>query len=345
MLPSDHLELDAPDFDSEWKWIGSYSTFRAATFVRLYPDNLLLPSLITHQTPAFSALVEQTRPTKRLTPQDVCTLAQTYSSYLHDVSSLDIAATCQVETQVNKNDPCKTAAPVRKNLLYMFGRATSGKVYWSSIDPTDRSGYAQSFWSEVSLAPKDGKATASKVVNIIGALPWLDPSVGQHYIYLFLDIDELGVRKLKGARLDLSSYTPDTVWRSEPLDLDVSDLPRNNWGVSNPSDAPIAVQHLTILPVQSDSVLEPPQLAIHQPNRTFYVFVRPLDAAGSGWKEGDWKDYQIEPRYNAPPSLLAEQVDKLEAALRVNKLDWLVYRHGKSRRAYAVIPGGLRLRL
>jgi hypothetical protein len=65
MLPSDHLDLDAPDFDSEWEWIGSYSTWRSAMFVFLYPENLLLPSLITRRTPAFNALIEQTRPSRR----------------------------------------------------------------------------------------------------------------------------------------------------------------------------------------------------------------------------------------------------------------------------------------
>ena len=45
VLPSDQIDLDAPDFDSEWEWIGSYSTFRAAMFVSMYPDNFRHPDV------------------------------------------------------------------------------------------------------------------------------------------------------------------------------------------------------------------------------------------------------------------------------------------------------------
>jgi hypothetical protein len=340
VLPSDHLELEAPDFDSEWEWIGSYSTWRAAMFVRLYPDNLLHPSLITHQTPAFRALVEQTRPTRRLTPKEACLKAQTYSNYLRDVSSLDIAATCQVLTDIDKNTPCKTAALVRKNLLYMFGRTTSGKVYWSAIDPGDRSGFAQSFWDEVPLAPKEGKSPAPKVVTIIGALPWLDRNLNQHYIYLFLDTVEAGVRKLTSIRFDLDRYGPHA-WEAV---TELSSLPTYNDPYTNVV-LPIAVNKLTILPVQSNSVSEPPRLAVHAHLHTFKAYVRPLNAAGNDWEAGDWGTYEIEMVLGGLGKQI-ERIDYLEAALRVNKVNWLVYRHLPKgggtpiRRAYAVPSAG-----
>src|SRR5262249_9921462 len=44
------LELRATDFDEDWKWLGSYATWRAAMFVYLYPENLLYPSLRHWQT-------------------------------------------------------------------------------------------------------------------------------------------------------------------------------------------------------------------------------------------------------------------------------------------------------
>jgi len=337
VLPSDHLELDAPDFDSEWEWIGSYSTWRSAMFVRLYPDNLLHPSLITHQTPVFSALVEQTRPTKRLTPEAACELAQIYSHYLRDVSSLDIGATCQVQTEVNKNDPCKTAAPVRKNLLYMFGRTTWGKVYWSAVDPGDRSGYAQSFWDEVPVGPKEGNAQTLKVVRIIGALPWLDRDAGQHHIYLFLDTDEPGGRRLRIFRFNLDNYGKSGAWAAGAL-LDLPPHPVTGELVP-PS-------RLTVLPVQSDSVTERPRLAVHEHLTTFNAYIRPLNATGDGWEgsASDWAKYQVEPRYTQGDLMFGETVHALEAALRVNKVNWLVYQHrnkyGKGERhAFATVTG------
>lgn len=342
VLPSDHLELEAPDFDAEWEWIGSYATWRSAMFVRLYPENLLHPSLITHQTPAFRELVQETRPTKRISPKRACELAQRYANYLRDVASLDIGATCHVHTDVNANDPCKTAAPIRKNLLFMFGRTTWGKVYWSAIDPKDQSGYTQSFWDEVPLGPKEGNAATQTGIKIIGALPWLDRAVGQHYIYLFLDVDERGTRKLKCMKFDLDRYGSKP-WAGEAVELSVADLPRNTWGLP-PVAPPIAVQHLKILPVQSDSVTEPPRLAIHQHTTTLYAFIRPLNATGDGWREGDWKNYEIEPRYTQSGFISPETVYGLEAALRVNSINWLVYqaknKYGTAERhAFATVAG------
>ena len=62
------LQLDADHFDTEWQWLGAYSTWRAALQVFLYPENAPDPSLRDRQTPAFRELVELTgaRPASRL---------------------------------------------------------------------------------------------------------------------------------------------------------------------------------------------------------------------------------------------------------------------------------------
>jgi hypothetical protein len=334
VLPSDHLELDAFDFDAEWKWIGSYATWRSAMFVRLYPDNLLLPSLITHQTPAFRALVKQSRPTERLTPKDACELAQNYFNYLRDITSLEIEGTCQVSTNVPMmpmSDPCKMAMSVNKTLFYMFGRTETGdKIYWSVIDPADHSGYAQSFWANVQLGPKDGKAPAMKIVNIIGALPWLNRLQGQHYIYLFVDANGANGRKVLRVRLDLDHFEPNAAWIGELQTLEMGDVP----GFPN---SPIAMDLLTVVPVQSDSVSDPPRLAV-QEHWTRNVYIRPLNATGDGW-EGDWKTFRVTPRYRdeqfSPPD---PDVD-LKAALRVNRVNWVIYRSGQALRVFADIIG------
>lgn len=336
VLPSDQLTPDAPDFDAEWTWIGSYSTFRGAMFVHMYPENLLEPSLIPHQTPAFRELAEQSRPTKRLTPKEACLKAQIYSNYLREVSSLDIEATCQVKTPVDTSDPCKTPAPVHKDLLYMFGRTTAGrggKVYWSAIDPLDRSGYAQSFWEEVPIAPKDSKAPAPKVLRIIGALPWLNRDADKHHIYLFLDTDEPSGRKLRFVRFNLDLYRRDGAWEG-PSEL--TDLPKytilNDTIPLTTTIAEIPVDKLTILPVQSNSVSKPPALAIHAHAHTHSVYFRALNETGDGWAGDKWPA-EFEPRYR--DSL--DRVDELEAALCVNDINWLVYKNknASSHRAYA----------
>ena len=345
-LLSNHLELDAPDFDTEWEWMGSYATWRSAMFVRLYPENLLHPSLITHQTPAFTKLVEETRPTRRLTPEKACELWRAYANYLGEVVSLEISATCEVYTEVTKKATCKTSAHIYRYLLYMFGRTTFGNIYWSAIDPEDRSGYAQSFWDEIPLAPKDGKPPALKVEKIIGALPWLDRRIGQHYIYLFLVVDELGERKLMRIRFDLDSYS----WESEPLEIS---------GLHVVNGKQMTAGDVTILPVQSDSYQEAPRLAVYDP-WSKNVFIRPLNTSGDGWEPspeawapwqqalakelGDWWNFRIVPRQRSAAGA-PMKVDDLEAALRVNKVDWIVFWHyiseaqGSLRAAFANVPG------
>ncbi len=321
-LPSETLDLDAPDFDEEWEWLGSYATWRSATFVYLYPDNLLQPSLITHQTPAFEHLVEITRTTRRISAEDACNAVRAYSSYLRDVSSLDIAATCQVETKFAPNDPCKSAATVSKNLLYMFGRTKEGKVYWSTIDPKDHSGYAQSFWDVVLIGPKDKKESTPKVTKIIGALPWTHDKLNQHYIYLFFIASHSEDVKLNFIRFDLDKNE----WKK---DEDLKELKIENLKYFDHSDPPqqhdTPLRAMTILPVQSNSVFDPPQLAIHLHGTTQRIYIRSLNEAGDNWQdeERNWDSFELKlPRidpfiYNFPA--------QLEAALLVGGTIWVVY--------------------
>jgi hypothetical protein len=88
------LTLDAPNFDEEWRWIGSYATWRAAMFVFMYPDNLLLPSLRRQQTPAFRDLVTALRSGRRLTPVRARQIAAGYERYWGDVGLLKAVASC-----------------------------------------------------------------------------------------------------------------------------------------------------------------------------------------------------------------------------------------------------------
>ncbi|HEY9284961.1 MAG TPA: neuraminidase-like domain-containing protein [Pyrinomonadaceae bacterium] len=48
------LSLDAPNFEEEWKWLGSYATWRSAMFVFLYPENVLMPSLYRNGSWTFN---------------------------------------------------------------------------------------------------------------------------------------------------------------------------------------------------------------------------------------------------------------------------------------------------
>ena len=76
------------EFDEEWRWIGSYDTWRAAAFVFGYPENYLLPSLlpVDDQTPAFATLISEVRLNLRFTPDDARKLAADYETQTDEES-------------------------------------------------------------------------------------------------------------------------------------------------------------------------------------------------------------------------------------------------------------------
>ena len=74
------ISLDAPYFDDEWTWMGSYATWRAAMMCRAYPENILDPALrpLQAQTPGFSSLVNSVQGTASLTAAQASQFAATY---------------------------------------------------------------------------------------------------------------------------------------------------------------------------------------------------------------------------------------------------------------------------
>lgn len=51
------FSLSAPDFDAEWRWLGTYASWRGAMWVFLYPENMLMPSLRRDQTKTFRVIL------------------------------------------------------------------------------------------------------------------------------------------------------------------------------------------------------------------------------------------------------------------------------------------------
>ena len=180
---------ETTNFDEQWKWIGSYATWRAAMFVFLYPENIAIPSLRRWQTPAVKQLVEQTR-NRRLSPEGACVAANDYADYFRDVNQLSLEASCYAWTQMRAGE-CGAATPEKRRLFYLFARAkTSRKVYWSRHDFRIHNGYAQSFWEEV-----PGLEGPTKLV---GAVPYDD------FIFLFAIVrPKSGAKTILFTRYDL----------------------------------------------------------------------------------------------------------------------------------------------
>ena len=160
------LSLDADEFDEEWKWLGTYATWRAAMMVFLYPENILLPKLRRHQTPVFRYLAGRFQLAARVTPADACEAANAYTSYFRDVCNLNLEASCWALSRMPGNvQGCATIGEDERNRLYMFARSNvSKKVYWSVYDPEAPPDYPQTFWLEIPLAENE---TPNKLIGAV----------------------------------------------------------------------------------------------------------------------------------------------------------------------------------
>ncbi len=261
------FELNLDYFDEKWTWLGSYAPWRAAMFVFLYPENILLPSLRKWQTPAFQTLVTNTRSSRALTPGNACDEATQYAQYLQDICTLRVEATCTSRTRLTRGDECNRADNGYRCLLYMFGRGgLTGKVYWSAHDFQDGSDYAQTIWTPI--AGPDGVPIQDwdNIEDIIGAVPYQTTS-NRRFIFLFARKRDASTRKetLICAKYDLENLT----WQTELISLDVSTLLPNGF---------IAVVK------QQDFEDVPPHIVISGQGAFELKFELKMSFDGNGWE-------------------------------------------------------------
>jgi hypothetical protein len=203
------LELVDDDFDTAWRWLGSYETWQAAMSVFLYPENTLLPSLRPYKTPAFERLLEQTRANRRITPAEARRLAHEYEAYFLDIVSLSLGATCTAATRIYSGDQRGKMGKEVRDLFYTFATSEATQtIYWSSFDPEDESGYAQSFWHQI--------PDVKHVSRIDGAVPY---SFGaqERYIYVFFTTELDDRKQLYYIRMNLEQE--DYPWDAEPTPI------------------------------------------------------------------------------------------------------------------------------
>ncbi len=258
-----NLELgDRETFDEKWKWLGSYANWRSAMFVFLYPENILRPELRKYQTPAFRQLVKNVRNNRRLTPDRACQEAKAYSDYFEDIAKLKVEATCQTSTRIHTGDCRNRTATIVSDLFYMFARgAKTNTVYWSTYNPQDTSGYAQSFWETV-----PGLET-EQVLKILGAAPY-SLSSDERFIYLFVHTQDENQQKLKFITYNLQTQN----WEG---DLQELELPENTTVFS-------AVVE------QRDNENFMPHIVLCIPGVTVYLLYNPEEIYNSGeikWRE------------------------------------------------------------
>jgi hypothetical protein len=244
-------------FDDDWTWMGSYSLWRAAMFVFLYPENILLPSLRHEATPAFRKLVKDLRSSGRVTPERARYAAEEYAAYFRDVYYLKLEATVISEGWYTDDQD----RPTRGTRLFLFALSSrSDKAYWCTRDdkpPHDPA--TQTFWNEV--------PSLGNVLNVIGAIEYRITEV-QRFIYLFARVYDGWNHKLVFCRYDLERGD----WLKEASELE---LPNK------------ATRFKEAKLLQPKTSTESPRLLITLSDGS--SFIRELSQKGNDWGSDDFK--------------------------------------------------------
>lgn len=117
------LSFDPENFHEEWKWLGSYSTWRAATFVYLYPENILAPHLNPNPSKAFQEFLKNVR--SRFSQTQALAVTQKYAEYFNDITHIKI-----LETQFVTVDDDSALYEKNKDKIFVVAQSSlSGKIY------------------------------------------------------------------------------------------------------------------------------------------------------------------------------------------------------------------------
>jgi Tc toxin complex TcA C-terminal TcB-binding domain/FG-GAP-like repeat len=213
------LVLTAPTFDEDWRWIGSYATWRSAMLAHLYPENLLRPSLRRYQSPALQNVLEQLRAARQLSPQQARRIAAGYAGYFADICRLDLNPDRVVCADVTglAYTPVMLAGGTgqpRSCTVYAAISPNSRRVYWTLRDRSTiaaGTGYEVGFWQPLT---QFGDGEVTELLGMTQYAPPRDPA-GRRWVYLFALQRTLDGMSLVFLRLDVATAQ----WDGEPRPL------------------------------------------------------------------------------------------------------------------------------
>lgn len=292
-----NLSLVATSFEEEWQWIGSYATWRAARFVFIYPENILLPSLRKWQSPAFRTLVDDMRSNRRLNPDQACEYAKEYASYFKEICNLSIAATAKAYTRITPPECRKNHIQDIVCLFYKFALSDTRKAYWSVYNPKNPTGYgyADTYWEAI-------PGLEDNIIEIVGT-PVYKYTEAERNIYLLLKYKEGKEIKLGYTKYNLEARS----WDGSLEELEV----------------PKKALEFSAVAIQSYREAAPPQLAIKvlEAEEAVYkgaFFKRNFNEKGEDWEEGEWDDFLI------IPALKGKDL-QLHAAIEINTAEYVLF--------------------
>ena len=264
------ITLEANSFEEEWQWIGSYGTWRAAMFVFIYPENILIPSLRKWQSPGFRSMVGSMRRNRRLNPEQACEYAKEYTNYYKDICNLEVQSTCTTRTKIMGVSCKDKSVKDYRCLFYKFAVSQTKKIYWSIYDQNNNSGYADSFWATVPGIEHD-------ILEICGS-PAYAYDEDQRHIFLFLKYKDGRDTKFGYTKYNLENLT----WDGGIEELEV----------------PKKAFHFKVVSIQTPGENRSPQLVIKifDSEESVYngaYYKRDLNDKAEDWQEGEWNDFQI----------------------------------------------------
>jgi hypothetical protein len=224
-----NYSLTSPQFKEEWKWIGSYASWRSAMFVFLYPENLLYPTLKRFQTPAFRDLSLKLQDASTFTPEQACQAGQDFEHYLRDIQTMRLicSTTTQELFKIDSDVCCGDGSSVM-DVTYYFGQSRSGATYYCVKPYNDNSSGALGFWYKLNLP------AYADVLGCFVSRADDDPNTNQIFrtLILFYTYQDKGKMKIAFIKKDVSQ-NPDSDWSEEN---DTGDLPLLPSG-----DAPVKI--------------------------------------------------------------------------------------------------------
>lgn len=287
------LTFDAEHFDSEWRWMGSYGSWRSALFIFMYPENLLYPTLRNReeQSEPFRNLVQALREGGPITPERVAQLAGTYDKYFYDLNHLHVEAACHIAVPAAPVPIDTTPLLQTRELVLTFAKPynTLGQAYWCYRDAAFDPNAFQSPWN-----PVPGWERASE---ILGAVPFRT-RVGRHLVTVIAKVlDQASAVKLKARNLDVAKLGQG-VWDWVGDQVDLSDMPPAAANVNSDDIQVVVEQRTTVVPEPtpgSPVVARRPFIYVSRPASSGgrWVYRRGLNADGSGWQNGDWADFLL----------------------------------------------------
>ncbi len=208
------LNVISAKFKAEWKWLGSYSTWRGAMFTHLYPENLLYPTLKRRQSPAFMELAETLKNANRYSPEDACEAGKKFEAYYNDIQNLKIICTTTAETIIaplGVGSCCVASNPILQYTVHYFGQSPiSGRVYHSIKPYYTTSKEDPNFWEEIKIR-NGANPLGCFVITKRYAQSWTKPE--ELSLQLFYSYYDKGVLKLAYVKKNLEKY--DSKWTDE----------------------------------------------------------------------------------------------------------------------------------